>query len=38
MDRRVGDRRGEGVPPAPDTPAKPDIGLRRRHGDPKTAS
>ncbi|MGA3164850.1 MAG: hypothetical protein ABSF14_01895 [Terriglobia bacterium] len=33
LDRRVGDRRGSGVPPAPDTPAKPDTGHRRRGTD-----
>ena len=35
MDRRVGDRRANGVPPAPDTPAKHDTGKRRRSTDRK---
>lgn len=36
MDRRVGERRGEGVPPAPDTPARRDTGKRRREADRMT--
>jgi hypothetical protein len=37
MDRRVGDRRANGVPPAPDTPARHDTGHRRRKVDSKVA-
>ena len=37
MDRRVGDRRADGVPPAPDTPARHDTGHRRRNVDRKVA-
>ena len=37
MDRRVGDRRADGVPPAPDTPAKHDTGRRRRKADHKAS-
>jgi hypothetical protein len=33
MDRRVGDRRADGVPPAPDTPARHDTGKRQRKAD-----
>jgi hypothetical protein len=33
MDRRIGDRRSDGLPPAPDTPAKADTGERRRATD-----
>ena len=38
MDRRVGDRRAEGVPPAPDTPARHDTGKRQRSSDHKTST
>ena len=38
MDRRVGDRRADGVPPAPDTPARHDTGKRRRSTDHKASS
>ena len=38
MDRRVGDRRADGVPPAPDTPARHDTGKRQRISDHKTGS
>lgn len=37
MDRRVGDRRADGIPPAPDTPARHDTGHRRRSVDHKVA-
>jgi hypothetical protein len=37
MDRRVGDRRAEGVPPAPDTPARHDTGKRQRSADHKAS-
>jgi hypothetical protein len=35
MDRRVGDRRGHGISPAPDTPAREDTGKRQRANDQK---
>jgi hypothetical protein len=35
MDRRVGDRRGGGISPAPDTPARQDTGKRQRSNDQK---
>ena len=38
MDRRVGDRRAGGLPPAPDTPARHDTGKRRRSTDHKASS
>jgi hypothetical protein len=38
MDRRVGDRRADGLPPAPDTPARHDTGKRRRSTDHTTSS
>src|SRR5579864_4396539 len=38
MDRRVGDRRAEGVPPAPDTPAKRDTARRVRSTDSPPSS
>jgi hypothetical protein len=38
MDRRIGDRRADGLPPAPDTPARHDTGKRRRSTDHKASS
>jgi hypothetical protein len=38
MDRRIGDRRGQGLPPAPDTPARHDTQERRRSTDKKPSS
>jgi hypothetical protein len=38
MDRRVGDRRADGVPPAPDTPARHDTGKRQRISDHNVGS
>jgi hypothetical protein len=38
MDRRVGDRRADGLPPAPDTPARHDTGKRRRSTDRKASA
>jgi hypothetical protein len=38
MDRRIGDRRADGLPPAPDTPARHDTGKRRRATDHKVSS
>ena len=38
MDRRVGDRRADGVPPAPDTPARHDTSKRQRSSDHKASA